>query len=364
MSTAASAVTTVDPAPTTPTVDIPREWTPAELADWNKTGAIPKLPSSQDSAPAKKDAVADPAPQKKEKDPAVSASDSATDKDTQKPHKKPEDYGERRFQELANENKTLKQRLEALERRGTEPEKRDTKQASQPAPEEYKPLDIIEWQKANPDKKYEDFVRASARHEAQWEVRQQVAQAIANERQRIQVEALQQSMGKQLEEMQARYPELDVKKLDDAAGELLAQDVPLIVKHMVGGSKVFGDLMYVLTSDPKFSELVALAKRDPVQAMRRIAVIEAQVEEMLKGKSAAPKGDGKSNGGTQPRAEDGKFQSSEKKDGASDEPRPRAPKPPAEVGGRGAAAEDAAVAAARSGSFGDFDEEMKRRYRA
>jgi hypothetical protein len=43
-------------------------------------------------------------------------------------------------------------------------------------------------------------------------------------------------------------------------------------------------------------------------------------------------------------------------------PKPRAPKPPQEIGGRGAATEDAAIAAARDGNFGAFDAEHKRRH--
>lgn len=42
-------------------------------------------------------------------------------------------------------------------------------------------------------------------------------------------------------------------------------------------------------------------------------------------------------------------------------PKPRAPKPPSEVGGRGAATEDAAVSAAKDGNFSAFSTELWRR---
>lgn len=44
--------------------------------------------------------------------------------------------------------------------------------------------------------------------------------------------------------------------------------------------------------------------------------------------------------------------------------RPRAPKPPTEVGGRGAPAERADIAAARAGDFKAFDSAMRAKYRA
>jgi hypothetical protein len=48
---------------------------------------------------------------------------------------------------------------------------------------------------------------------------------------------------------------------------------------------------------------------------------------------------------------------------SSEEPRPRAPKPPAEVGGRGAQPDDAARVAAQNGDFKAFSAEMDRRAR-
>jgi hypothetical protein len=49
---------------------------------------------------------------------------------------------------------------------------------------------------------------------------------------------------------------------------------------------------------------------------------------------------------------------------ARPEPRPRAPRPPSEVGGRGAPAERADIAAAREGNFKAFDAAQRAKYRA
>ena len=49
-----------------------------------------------------------------------------------------------------------------------------------------------------------------------------------------------------------------------------------------------------------------------------------------------------------------RFGSRTKKSSNEEQPRPRAPKPPAEVGGRGAQPDDAALAAARNGSLQHF----------
>lgn len=55
---------------------------------------------------------------------------------------------------------------------------------------------------------------------------------------------------------------------------------------------------------------------------------------------------------------------SEKPTAQPEERRPRAPKPPSEVGGRGAPAERADIAAARDGNFKAFDAAMRAKYGA
>jgi hypothetical protein len=376
MSTAASAVTTVDSATT-------RQTERTEFNGWDDKGTpivIPP-PSKQDSAPASKKnaAVPDSAPDEKEKPKdAVSASDSATDKDTQKPHRKPEDYGEKRFQELANENKTLKQRLEALERGKSSDEKRDTQQVSQPAKEEVKVpglkpfLDQFFAKPENKGKLYEDGVEAwQTAREAERD--KQTEQRI---RQQIRQENDTKEMLSKLADVKTRYPDAQEKVL--ATNETIATDarIPAAVKAILNDSPVLLDLLYVLGGDSaELKKFTDLCKSDPGAAIRKLVTTEALVQEQLKGKSAADKSPNKDDkdgadktGKTTPeRGEDGKFKSSDEndgKDGASETNQPRVPKPHSEVGGRGTASVSEEAAAAAANDFKAMDAAMTRRYAA
>jgi hypothetical protein len=352
------AVTVTDSAP----VALPElsSLTQEQRQTWRTTGKLPS--EKQDSAPAKtseepeksETAVADSAPQKE----AVSASDSATDK-TQ-PHVKPKDYGEKRYQELANENKSLRDRLEALERRSSQTEKREVKQDSQPAPvkDEYKPLDEKEWFTANAGKTYEDFVRAAARHEAQWEAKNQIELAIQNERQRISQESAARELESKVSDANERYGKEEAAKIFPALNEVVTdQKVPMAVKAMLNDSDVLVDLMYTLASDPaEFSKFLNLAKSNPAAAIRQIVTTEGLVRETLKGNSSKA---------TPERGKDGKFQAKEpeaKPEAA--EPVTRAPRPPEEVGGRSTSPTDEVTAAVKSGDFRSVKAAMTRDYAA
>jgi hypothetical protein len=366
MSTPASAVTTVvDSAPAPAALPELSSLTPEQRQTWRDTG---DLPSSQDSAPApkeQKDAVADSAPQKDSQKPAVSASDSATDKDTQKPHKKPEDYGEKRFQELANENKSLKSRLEALERKPSD-EKRENKQPSQAAVEEYKPLDEKKYFADNPKATYEDFVRAAAKHEAKWESRQEIEKAIAGERQRIAQEAASKEFKVKVQDAEQRYGKEEAHKIFPAIDSIVSDpQIPLAVKAMLDASDVLVDLMYVLATDEAgVKGFTDLCKSNPAAAIRKLVTTEALVQEQLKG------GSGKS---PAERGEDGKFKKAAaseadsekaKKPGESAPPITAAPRPPVEVGGRSSAPEDGARAAVLANDWHAVKREFHRQYAA
>ncbi len=368
MTTAAPAETTVDSATTqevTTTSDFnagdPSTWKPGEYEEFNRTGKIPAAPvKSSDSATDKKDQktaeTADSATAKKTAD---TASESATDKD-QKPNLKTKEDTERRIAELLEKNKKFERELEEL-RKGktaTSTETRDGKSVSQPTTVEKKdpgPLRafLVKYFEEHKDAKYEEG--AEAWHIARdaykdQENQRKIDQALASERNRLAQEAVAKGLATQLEDMKQRYQDFDPAKLDSAAGELLANDVPMVVKQMVGSSKVFGDLMYVLAGDENFSELVALCKTDPLEAMRRIAVTESLVKDRIAGKKSGGEGaDGKA------RDASGKFVSSESTETTSEQPKPRAPKPISDVGGRGTAPPDASRAAAAAGKFADFE---------
>jgi hypothetical protein len=369
MSTTASAVTTVESAATPATT---------EFNGWDDSGTPIRVetektsPTKQDSAPAeKKDTAAssDSATENKDqKKAADSASDSATDKDTQKPHQKTKEDSERRFKELLDERNEFKRRLEALERKPSD-EKRDDKQVSQPVKEEYKPLDEKEFFAKNQKATYEDFVRAAAKHEAKWEARQEVAQAIHQERQRIQQEAATKELQGKFNDAVARYGQEEADKIIPAVAVIVDNPkIPLAVKDMLGGSDVLVDLVYVLQSDAaEFKKFTDLCQSNPAAAIRKLVTTEALVQEQLKGKSAAKNdkdGADDSGKGTPARGEDGKFQSSEKKGAASEETKPRAPKPPSEVGGRGTTSVSDEVAAVQANDFRALDSAMTRRFAA
>lgn len=359
------AVTTVDSATTEeqqqPVFDAadPHSWSPAQRDDWNKTGNQPVKADSA-TAPQKKDKTAAPdsAPDSKK---TASASDSATEDKSQKPHLKTKEDSEKRYQDLLDRAKKAEERAEAAERARTQPEKRDDKQVSQPVREEYKPLHDKKYFAENPGKTYEDFVRAAARHEAKWEADIQVKQAIAAERQRFSQEAATRELTTKLEEAKQRYPDVQEKVVAATGTIFNDQQIPFAVKALLNESDVLVDLMYVLQADAgEFSQFLQLARTQPGAALRKIALTESLVKEQLRaGKST-----------TAARGDDGKFVKTDtEKDvtarkEAPAETKPRAPKPPSEVGGRGTAPEDALKEAAKAGKFGDFEAEMNRRRQA
>lgn len=339
MTTETSAAAVVESA-TTPEIK--------EFNNWDAEGTPVRTeqPKTQDSAPAKeaKEAVADPAPQKD-----ASASESATEKG--KPHLKTKEDTEKRFTELLDQNKALQRRLESLER--GKPETRENQQTSQPAPETFKPLDEKEFFAKNAKATYEDFVRAAARHEAKWEVKQE----LAADRQRQAEEAAGRELAGQVEQAKTRYPDFDMDTRILPATQAIAQDaqIPFPVKAVLNASPVFVDLMYVLSEPKALADLIQTAKINPAGAIRKIVLTEQLVQAEL----AKASGKAKAEAG---RDESGKFVSGEKKEVS--ETKPRAPKPPTEVGGRGTTPEDALRTAAEANDFRSFEAEQNRRLRA
>ncbi len=371
MSTQASAVATVDSATTPVTPETPafdpsnqHTWSGEQRAEWNKSGDVPKSAAKQDSAPADKKAAPDSAPDKTSDKSADTASDSATEK-SQKPHLKTKEDTEKRFNELLETNKALQRRLESLERGGKTSETRDAQQASQPATEVYKPLDEKEFFAANAKATYEDFVRAAAKHEAKWEVRQELA---ADAQRRATAEC-QKELTTRVEEAKKRYPDFEERIQPAVKAITEDQQIPFAVKAVMNDSPVFVDLMYVLAEPAALKDLVATAKSNPAAAIRKIVLTEQLVQAELakaqgkdkSGDKAADKttdtGDGKT------RDASGKF-TSEKTSDAAAETKVRAPKPPSEVGGRGTTTEDALRTAAAANDFQAFEAEQNRRMRA
>jgi hypothetical protein len=342
-----SATPAVEPAAPAFNTGDQNTWSSEQRAEWNRTGDAPK--AAPESAPDKSAT------------PAV-ASESATEQDQQKPHLKTKEDTQKRFKDILDENKALQRRVESLER-GKTPETRETKQASQPAADVYKPLDENEFFKANPPvgkpghKTYEDFVRAAGRHEGQWAA----VKAIADENQRRATAEAQKDLTTRVDEAKKIYPDFDAR-IQPAVQALTGDEaIPFAVKAMINGSPVFEHLLYVLGEPKALADLVATSKTNPAAAIRKIVMTESLVMaelEKSKGKGAPAKaGDGAE------RDANGKFVSTEKKDAAS-ETKPRAPKPPSEVGGRGTAPGDALRTAAAANDFPAFEAEQNRRMRA
>lgn len=367
MSTPASAVTTVASASTTEQVpaSLPElsSLTPEQRAEWRTTGELP--PSKQDSAPAKKEnAAPESAPDKKEK-PAVSASDSATDKEAQQPHRKTKEDTEKRFQELLDRVKKAEDRAEAAERAKTTPsEKRDVKQESQPAAEEkYKRPDEKKWFGENPGKTYEDYIDTCIEHRAQWEQKgtdQKIEKALATDRQRRQQEVAATELRAKVADAEQRYGKDEAAKIFPAVDKIVSDpQIPAVIKAMLDRSDVLVDLAYTIGSDSaEFEAFLKTCKSDPGAALEKLVTVQALVREQLKansGKSASDRGaDGKFQ---KTGKEDAADKSGEDKSGKADkeaaaqEPITRATRPPLEIGGRQSASEDAAGAAVKSNDF-------------
>lgn len=327
MSTEAAAEIVQTDSATVETPAVPELSTlsPAERQTWRTTGNLPK---KQDSAPAKKEAAApDSAPDKKSSDIASgSEPDSA-----QKPHLKTKEDSEKRWREILDENKSLKQKNEELER--SRSAARETKQVSQPAAEVYQPLDEKDYFKQNPKGTYEDFVRAAARHEAKWEVRQE----IAAENQRRAIAEAQTSLKSKIEAATKRYPDFQARVQPAVDSIMDDQQIPHQVKALINDSPAFADLLYVIGEPTALKDIISTAKTNPNAAVRKIVLMEQLIQSEL---SKTPEGKTDTK-----RDENGKFVS-EKKEAPA--PLSKAPKPPSEVGGRETAPNDAVETAVKA----------------
>lgn len=336
MSEVASAAV-VESAPTTPVFDPGDQhtWSPEQREDWNKTGNVPK---KQESAPAPKEEKKEP--------PAESATAKETTDAAGAEPAKDQEYKtrtEKRFTEVLDEVKRLKQEL-------AEARKPREVAAPQPAPKpnEFVKLDSEKWFKDNPGKTYEDFVDAAADHRANW---------LLAERDRKAAEAaVQKDLTDKFGKLKERYP--DAEKIFPTANRIMSeQGIPDAVKAAVSRSPQMEHLLYVLSGDENtVAHFISTAKSDPLQAVRLIFQMEQDIKSELEkggsGKEIAEPGKE-----TPARGEDGKFL---KKD-PPEEPKPRAPKPPPEVGGKGSAPDDALRAAAAANDFRAFEAEENRR---
>jgi len=145
------------------------------------------------------------------------------------------------------------------------------------------------------------------------------------------------SMGEMIQQITAKLPDA-AEKIRASAAVIMAK-APAFVQVFVNESEAIGPLLYKLSDATLRDNLFEMAKTNPGKCLRMLHSMELEAMS----KSTEPM--------TGARSEEG-----------APEPKPRAPKPPSEVGGRGAAIEDAGISAARDGNFGAFDAEQKRRH--
>ncbi len=145
------------------------------------------------------------------------------------------------------------------------------------------------------------------------------------------------SMAEMMQRITAKHPDA-TEKIKSAAAIIVAK-APAFVQVFVNESDAIGQLLYKLGDATTLNNLLETAKSNPGKALRVLRDME--LDALSKS--------------TEPITE-------AKPEERAPEVRPRAPRPPTEVGGRGAATEDAGISAARDGNFGAFDAEQKRRH--
>jgi hypothetical protein len=165
------------------------------------------------------------------------------------------------------------------------------------------------------------------------------SQVAARTRQEQAQSEAQKSMSEMLKQATAKHPDAE-QKIKSATTEIMAK-APQYVQAFVNDSEVLGDLLYTLADEATLNNLLETAKTNPGKALRVLRDMELDIQKALA--KPAPKEEAK------PKEE-------------APETKPRAPKPPSEVGGRGASSEAADVAAAKDGNFAAFDAEQRRKY--
>jgi polyhydroxyalkanoate synthesis regulator phasin len=281
---------------------------------------------TQKPEPPKKEEPAASDPPKVAKPEDKSAEPGAA-KQEHKPKAKP--AAEERISQLTAERKAAEDRANALEER-----LRKLESAAQPttkaepakAKEPPKRPNPFTWTGTQ-----EAFDKAMDEYET---YRDQIA--VARVRQEQAQSEAQKSMSEMLKQATAKHPDA-AEKIKSATTDIMGK-APLFVQSFVNDSEVLGELLYTLADQTTLSNLLETAKTNPGKALRVLRDMELDIQKAL---SKAPEA---------------------KPEEKAPEPKPRAPKPPSEVGGRGAATEDAATAAARDGNFAAFEAEQRRRH--
>lgn len=301
-------------------------WSPEQREHWNETGEIPEAPKKQESASA-----APPAKEANSEPEGKTAAESETAPKQGKKERKPGEKlnAEERIAQLTAKVRELEERERSRETAPKPPVQTEpAKQAETP-----KRPNLSTWK--GTVEEYEAAMDS-------WE-RYQRDQAIQEFQRTTAAEIQRQKLQSQLEEVKAKYPDAD-DKIKETFRSFEKVQFPGVIRAMLDDSECLPDLMYVLSDETIRNNFIETATKNPGKAIRALAQMETDIVNSRK--SAPPK----------PEAAPAK---SEPK--SSEEPKPRAPKPLSEVGGRGTAAEDVLRAAAESGDFRAFEAEQSRR---
>ncbi len=301
---------------------------PTAVADnWDANGT--PIVTKKIEPPKTEEPAASATPAKKV-EPEKSAEPGAATKEP-KPKAKP--TAEARIAELTAERKAaedrakdLEERLRNLEAAAKPPAKTEAAKPKEP-PKRPNPFT---WKGTQ-----EEFDAAMDEYEQYRD-----SQVAARTRQEQAQSEAQKSMAEMLKQASTKHPDA-AEKIKSATTEIMADSVPLFVKAFVNDSEVLGELLYTLADQDTRTKLLETAKTNPGKALRVLRDMELDIEKALA--KPEPKEEAK------PKEE-------------APEPKPRAPKPPSEIGGRGASTEAADVAAAKDGNFAAFEAEQRRKF--
>jgi hypothetical protein len=144
--------------------------------------------------------------------------------------------------------------------------------------------------------------------------------------QELRATVARESMTEMLKQATVKHP-YAAEKIKSATSEIVSK-APPFMQAFVNDSEVLGDLLYTLADQTTLNNLLDTAKSNPGKALRVLRDMELDIRKALS-REKAP------------------------------EVRPRAPKPPGQVGFSGNAGDDGTRAA---NGFTDFSERMQRRY--
>ena len=319
-------------------------FTETERNDWRKTGNWPERKAAE---PAKEAPAAS-------KESSESAPAPEAGKQPQEARPRQRSNAETRLTELLNDLKAsgyTPAELKTLRKAAAAPVQAQTPAASSPAaaPQELKEpvMPKLEDYEGKPMSEYDTAVRKYVRELATFEAQK----AIAEDRRARAADEQRQTVTAKLAEARKRYPDWDTVgkvALDAVYADGKAESgAHPAVKHALGISPIMNDLLYVLGGDKELAAFVALSRRDPVAAVLKLGEMTPLIiEEMAKaGKEPPAKG------------ADGKFVSS----GPPEKKISSAPKPAAEVGGKGSPPPDALADAQKKGDFDAYRAEANRR---